>query len=178
MTIYPLPDSVRIKLKNPIGELIENHNVNSDVLNKIFDVKSVKVAVGDATTEKLLSLNFVPDIEVVDGLEMRIKRDLPISNYVTKITVNNPPSCLTSESISAVSNALNLKFPVRILVSGEEDLFVLPILALYPFGTVVIYGQPQSGLVINHINNNNKKNAVYILNKMGIKFRNFKLVRY
>lgn len=170
MTVYPLPDNIRAKLKKPVGELIENHNINTDVLNKIFEVKSLKVAVGDATTEKLISLKFVPDIEVVDGLEMRKKRDLPISSYITKITVNNPPSCLTSESISAVANALKSKFPVRILVAGEEDLFVLPILALYPFGTVVIYGQPYSGLVINHINNDNKKNAIYLLSKMGITF--------
>lgn len=168
MTVYPLPNDIRELLKNPIGNLIKNNNINNDILNKIFGVKSLKVAVGDATTEKLLSLNITPDIEVVDGLEMRRKRNLPISNYKTKINVNNPPGCLTSESIRAVSDALISKMPVRILVDGEEDLFVLPILALYPFGTVVVYGQPFNGLVINYINNDNRKNAISILNKMGM----------
>ncbi len=168
MTIYSLPDDLRVILKHPMGDLIENHNINNDMLKKIFDNKSLKVAVGDATTDKLLSLNIIPDIEVVDGLEMRKKRDLPISNFKTQITVVNPPSCLTSESIQAVSDALTSKLPVRILVNGEEDLFVLPILALYPFGTVVVYGQPFNGLVINNINNENRKTAITILKKMGI----------
>ena len=93
MTIYSLPDDLRVILKQPIGDLIENQNINNDVLKKIFDNKSLKVAVGDATTEHLLSLNIIPDIEVVDGLEMRKKRDLPISNFKTQINVINPPSC-------------------------------------------------------------------------------------
>jgi len=168
LAVYLLPDNVRIRLKDPIGRLIKNSEINHDLLSVEFESSSLKVAVGDATTEKLLSLDFPPDIEVVDGHEMRIKRKLPKSNYNTQIRVNNPPGCLTDEALQAISYALNAKMSVRILVEGEEDLLTLPILALYPIGTIVVYGQPGHGLVINFIDNNIRKCALSLLNTMGI----------
>ena len=168
MKVYPLPKSLRDRLRHPLGKLIKNSMVNSSNLNVIFESNSLRVAVGDATTETLLSLGFPPDIEVVDGREMRVKRDLPISNYESLIKVNNPNSCLTEESLHAVSDALSKKMPVRIFVEGEEDLLALPNIALYPIGTIVVYGQPHVGLVINCIDQQIRKSVIAILNKMNV----------
>ncbi len=142
--------------------------VNPSNLNMEFESSSLRITVGDASTETLLSMGFPPDIEVVDGLEMRKLRDLPVSNYKSLIKVNNPHGCLTEEALQAVSDALSTKMPVRILVDGEEDLLALPIMALYPKGTIVVYGQPHIGLVINRIDKRIRKSVIEILNNMGV----------
>ena len=56
--------------------------VNPSNLNMEFESSSLRITVGDASTETLLSMGFPPDIEVVDGLEMRKLRDC--SNYTRK----------------------------------------------------------------------------------------------
>lgn len=159
---------MRWRLKRPLGHLIENQEVNRESLSREFGAGRLKVAVGDATTETLLSLGFTPDIEVVDGREMREVRNLPASNYKTKVRASNPAGCLTDESLRAVSEALDCEKPVRILVEGEEDLLTLPILALYPIGTVVVYGQPRSGLVFILVDEKVRGSAISILHKMGV----------
>lgn len=99
---------------------------------------------------------------------MRKIRDPPKSNYESLIKVKNPHSCLTEEALQAVSDALSAKMPVRIFVDGEEDLLALPIIALYPIGTIVVYGQPHKGLVINCIDQKIRKSVIAMLNIMGI----------
>ncbi len=168
MPAYILPDHMRQRLKSPFGRLIKNPEVNKEKIGREFESCTLKVAVGDATTETLLSLGFTPDIEVVDGREMRESRELPKSKYRTEIRTANPSGCLTDETLQAVSAALNSEMPVRILVDGEEDLLVLPILALYPVGTVVVYGQPRSGLVFLHLDEEVRKSALSILQEMGV----------
>ena len=168
MKVYSLPKSLRDRLKHPSGKLIKNSNVNTNNLKVEFESKALIVAVGDATTETLLSFGFPPNIEVVDGREMRIVRDPPKSNYESLIKVKNPYSCLTEESLQAVSDALSAKMPVRIFVDGEEDLLALPIMALYPIGTIVVYGQPRIGLVFNCLDLKIRKSVMTMLNMMGI----------
>jgi uncharacterized protein (UPF0218 family) len=41
-----------------------------------------------------------------------------------------------------------MKPPIRISVNGEEDLLVLPVCVYAPENSVVLYGQPNEGLVI------------------------------
>ena len=38
--------------------------------------------------------------------------------------------------------------PVRISVNGEEDLLVIPVCVYAPENAIVMYGQPNEGLVI------------------------------
>ncbi|HJN57482.1 MAG TPA: GTP-dependent dephospho-CoA kinase family protein [Nitrososphaerales archaeon] len=168
MKVYSLPKILRDRLKHPSGKLIKNSKVNTNNLKGEFTSKALIVAVGDATTETLLSLGFIPNIEVVDGREMRITRKLPKSNYESLIKVKNPHSCLTEESLQAVSDALSEKMPVRIFVDGEEDLLALPIMASYPIGTIVVYGQPRIGLVFNCLDLEIRKSVITMLNMMGI----------
>jgi uncharacterized protein (UPF0218 family) len=139
-------------------------------VNLLDDVQSsvLTVTVGDATTEKILSLGFTPDVEIVDSREMRKDRDPPDSKYLSIIQASNPAGCLTDEALQAVSDALQSAKPVRILVEGEEDLLALPVLALYPDGTVVFYGQPKRGLVVLGIDADIRKVALSFLSKMGV----------
>ncbi len=168
MPSYILPDDLRRRLKRPLGRLIRSQDVTRENLSPDIRPSVLTVTVGDATTEKLLSLGFTPDVEIVDSREMRRDRNLPASKYRGVIRASNPAGCLTDEALQAVSEALWSEKPVRILVEGEEDLMALPVLALYPNGTTVLYGQPKQGIVVLHIDEDLRRVVLSFLRKMGV----------
>ena len=63
----------------------------------------------------------------------------------------NPASEITDDAISIIKSAFSSKPPVRIIVNGEEDLLVLQICIEAPDKSIVMYGQPNEGLVIVEI---------------------------
>ena len=65
--------------------------------------------------------------------------------------VSNPPAQITRESVSAIRRAFAARPPVRIRVDGEEDLLVIPVCVYAPDNTVVLYGQPDEGLVVTPV---------------------------
>ena len=69
----------------------------------------------------------------------------------TKLSCKNPPGEITEESIQVIQKAFSCEPPVRITVDGEEDLLVIPVCIYAPENSVVMYGQPNEGLVIVHI---------------------------
>jgi uncharacterized protein (UPF0218 family) len=165
---YHLPDNIRYQLKNPIGTLIKNIDITRKNLEKECGKVKLKVSIGDATTERLLLLGIVPDIEIVDGREMRQTRSLPKSNFSTHLRTSNPAGTLTSGTLKTVSIALTSSKPVRIFVEGEEDLLAIPILATYPLQTLVIYGQPRVGIVLVYLDEKSRSFARYILKEMNV----------
>ena len=58
------------------------------------------------------------------------------------------------------------KPPIRLLVNGEEDLLVLPVCLFAPENSVVMYGQPNEGLVIAEITNEVREKVQKIVNQM------------
>lgn len=178
MKNYLLPDKIRSQLKKPIGNLIKNININQKSLGKELSNTQLKVSVGDATTERLILLGIIPDIEVVDGREMRQNRNPPKSNFRTYLRTSNPAGTLTNETLNTVSIALSALKPVRIFVEGEEDLLVIPILATYPLQTLVIYGQPKLGLVFVYLDERSRSLAKNILKEMKVPSNQYSSARY
>ena len=76
------------------------------------------------------------------------QREPPKLENATELTVNNPAAEITEQSIAIIKKAFTLQTPVRLLVCGEEDLLVLPACLYAPENAVVLYGQPDQGLVI------------------------------
>ncbi|MCG3779568.1 MAG: hypothetical protein JW390_20152 [Nitrosopumilus sp.] len=56
--------------------------------------------------------------------------------------------------------------PVRLIVNGEEDLLVLPVCIHAPENSVVLYGQPNKGLVLVQINTEIRNKAQSLLDMM------------
>ena len=147
-----LPENLRDQLKIPLGDLIKEENVNKEnILSKIGS-ESLVITVGDRTTENMINLGIIPEVQIVDGLEKRDKRLVPTDDTVnTNLSCKNPPGEITEESTQVVQKAFSSKPPVRIIINGEEDLLVLPVCILAPENSVVMYGQPNEGLVVVHI---------------------------
>jgi len=147
-----LPENLRDQLKNPLGNLIKDNDPNKEnILKKIY-AESIIITVGDKTTEIMVQLGLRPQIQIIDGLEKRNQRTVPVDDAInTKLSCKNPPGEITEESIQIIQKAFSCESPVRIIVDGEEDLLVIPVCIFAPENSVVIYGQPNEGLVIVQI---------------------------
>ena len=144
-----LPDDLRDQLKTPLGNLISDNDPNKENIIKNFFAESVIITVGDRTTENMLQLGLKPQIQIIDGLEKRNQRAVPADDTVnTNLSCKNPPGEITEESIQVIQKAFSCEPPVRITVDGEEDLLVIPVCIHAPENSIVMYGQPNEGLVI------------------------------
>ncbi|TLX73302.1 MAG: DUF359 domain-containing protein [Thaumarchaeota archaeon] len=162
-----LPDNLRDKLKKPLGILLKDSDVTKESILKNIPIGSFVISVGDATTEKLLKYGIIPSLQILDGLERRVKREMPLANVKTTLNCTNPPAEITTESLNTIKKAFQSSTPVRITVIGEEDLLVLPVVVFAPENSVVLYGQPNEGLVIVPINAEIRNKAQSIMDSMS-----------
>ena len=83
---------------------------------------------------------------------MLFRSNIPTDETIkTELTCKNPPGQITEESMQTIQEAFSCERPVRVIVKGEEDLLVIPTCIFAPENSVVMYGQPNEGLVIVHV---------------------------
>jgi pantetheine-phosphate adenylyltransferase len=149
-----LPESLRSELRKPIGTIISDKKT----LREIVGEGEVQiVSVGDKTTAAFLALGIKPDLSIIDLLVERrpyhwdktlfsALREHAEINYI-----KSGPGSISSQAMrviqrwSAPLQGYTLQTAGKnhvLIVDGEEDLLVLPVLLYAPLGTVVYYGQP------------------------------------
>lgn len=162
-----LPDSLRDSLKSPMGLLIKDSEVTKENILRIMSKDAFLITVGDATTEKMIKFGLDPSLQIVDSMEKRNKRNLPLGKTRTILECVNPAAEITDESIFVIKKAFQAGMPVRIIVKGEEDLLVLPVALHAPENSVIMYGQPNEGLVIVKVTEEIRNKASKIMNSMS-----------
>ena len=167
-----LPKELRPLMKKPLGELYAGNG--SDTIDKFVGelAGSTKlISVGDVTTFHLLEAGIFPDICIVDN---RTKRE-PVARYVSarnmdnvyeEVSVKNPAGIITDELIKTLCEAFTSEKPIRIFVKGEEDLATLPVILLAPLGAVVLYGQPDEGVVFVKVTEEKKRELRTLFEKL------------
>ena len=143
-----LPYSLRNQLKIPLGLLLPENQTDKKNIQKYLSKNSYIITVGDRTTKKMIEFGLIPSLQIIDGQEKREKKEPPKLANAIELTVQNPAAEITSQSIEMIKNALMMQPPVRLFVDGEEDLLVLPVCIHAPENAIVLYGQPNEGLVI------------------------------
>ena len=143
-----LPCSLRNQLKIPLGLLLPENQTDKINIQKHLSKNSYIITVGDRTTKKMIEFGLIPSLQIIDGKEKREKKEPPKLANAIELTVQNPAAEITSQSIDMIKNAFTMKSPVRLFVIGEEDLLVLPVCIHAPENSIVLYGQPNEGLVI------------------------------
>jgi len=143
-----LPDSLRDQLKIPLGILLPESQTDKTNIQKHLSENSYVITVGDKTTEKMIEFGLIPSLQIIDSKEKRAKREPPKLANATELTVDNPAAEITPQSIDIIKQAFTMQPPVRISVNGEEDLLVIPVCIYAPENAIVLYGQPNEGLVI------------------------------
>lgn len=162
-----LPESLRENLKKPLGLLIKNSEITKETVLKNIGQNVFLITVGDASTEKMIKFGIIPSLQIVDSLEKRQKRNLPERVEKTTLRCDNPSAEITDESMETIKKAFRMDMPVRIIVKGEEDLLVLPVVLFAPVNSIVMYGQPNEGLVIVKISEDIRNKAKTIMNSMS-----------
>ncbi|RPG76278.1 MAG: DUF359 domain-containing protein [Euryarchaeota archaeon TMED248] len=144
------------ELKTPMGQIFQGPEdmpevAMSSALESLPEHRACIVAVGDVTVKTLLDMEIIPDIGLIDGMTKRTslaKEDLvDISLFDEVLQAENPAGCLTPSLVESLEKAIFMQDAVIINVDGEEDLAPLYIHCLAPIGTVVLYGQPNQGVV-------------------------------
>lgn len=161
-----LPDSLRDQLKIPLGTLLLESQADKENIQKHITANTYLITVGDRTTEKMINFDLIPSLQIIDGQEKRKKREPPKLSNATELLVDNPAAEITPQSIDVIKQAFSMKTPIRILVNGEEDLLVLPVCIYAPENSLVLYGQPNEGLVITKITTEIRNKAQTLLDLM------------
>ncbi|MCK4583611.1 GTP-dependent dephospho-CoA kinase family protein [Candidatus Bathyarchaeota archaeon] len=141
---------MRGDLKTPLGELIRGDvSDNVVVLREILEEKKPPcfATVGDYVTFYVIESGLHPDLAVVDHRVMRQTVE-PFKFKRSKVTVSNPAGTIKAEAQRVLRDAITLKKRLGVVVEGEEDLLVLPLMAMMPIGSVIVYGQPREGMVV------------------------------
>ncbi len=147
-----LPEEYRKLFQEPFGEL---HRNIDEIIPIIAD--STVYAVGDVVTHNLQKRGITPAIAVVDGYTMRLPcKRMPVFQGEC-IRVKNPAGTLTDDLIRALDHAI-MHPPATVIVDGEEDLAVIPLVIAAPDGAIVLYGQPHQGVVLRRVNHEGKRN--------------------
>ena len=148
-----LPEEHRKLFQEPFGELYPDID---EIVPIITD--SIIYAVGDVVTHNLQKRGITPAIAVVDGYTMRSPcKRMPVFRGEC-IRVKNPAGTLTDDLIRALSHAIRYP-PVTVIVDGEEDLAVIPLVIAAPDGAVVLYGQPHKGVVLRRVDQKARETA-------------------
>ncbi len=140
-----LPEEHRKLFKDPFGEL---YREMTDIIPLIS--KKTVYSVGDVVTHNLQKAGITPDVAIIDGYTMRTPCSrLPAVPGESR-QVKNPAGTLTEELMTAIRHAV-IHPPCTIIVDGEEDLAVIPMVIAAPLGSIVIYGQPGEGVVLRTV---------------------------
>ena len=169
---YILTPELRNELKRPLGLLISGSN--EEVINKLGKImKSIKpkkiISVGDVISKSMLEKRFPLNIFIVDNKSMRKVME-PLSFKADKtLKLVNPAGTITEESWRIIGEAINSKGLVRVLVDGEEDLLTIVAVLLAPENSMVVYGQPNKGVVVINVNKEIKRKMHDIISRMKYK---------
>jgi pantetheine-phosphate adenylyltransferase len=155
-----LPDNLRPAFQAAWGEVL------SSIPQDIEAEKTI--VVGDAIT---LAFNNKKDgqfLSIIDFLIKRERRFKDISELgfrsVDVLRVNNPAGTITFELFEAIAKAFKLNTEQHvILIDGEDDLAVMPVLLIAPLGVSIFYGQPNQGLVRVWVTEENKEKAYQLI---------------
>lgn len=153
-------------LKKPFGTLVPDRDVTKSRIASMLKDAAKIIAVGDATTERLISFGIIPDIAVIDGKERRSKRQYPDNYQAKQIRCTNPAGTISKEAVDVLQDALKSDEPVRVLIEGEEDMLALPLFAMAPDGSMVLYGQPLEGLVVVKITPAKRRQAKDLMDRI------------
>jgi uncharacterized protein (UPF0218 family) len=142
--ILRLPESLRQDLRTPLGPIQQTiSSVPTD---------APVIAVGDIVAYHLSQAGRRPSVAVIDRRTQREAVDPAVADAVLaddrrQVTVANPAGTITAPLVAALVDAIDDPEPVVVVVSGEEDLAVLPAVLAAPTGARVLYGQPEEGMV-------------------------------
>lgn len=164
-----LTNELRKELKKPQGLLIVGpFEKTMKKLKKFIEEESPSliVSVGDIVSRNMIKYDVSPNVVIVDNKVMR-KPIHPITVDADQtFYAKNPPGTITDEAWVTIKNAIDQKGKTRVIIEGEEDLLTIAVVLSAPKDTLVVYGQPKSGIVVVMVEEETKERMEGIVNNM------------
>ena len=158
-----IDNRLRSKLKKPLGKVYKNISG--------FRKKGKIIAVGDIASYELIKNKIRPDLIIYDKKVKRKPVSKKVKNLLDSVRcdvfcLKNPRGRIEEEAWIVIEEALKRKS--KIVVSGEEDLLVLPSTMLAKNGSIVFYGQPNKGIVLIRVNDKSKRKIKRLVDEMEV----------
>jgi len=160
----------RAGLATPKGDVYDTKEGPPEyrVVKRIEDESpKMVIAVGDVTAATILDQGYTPHVMIIDGITKR-------GSYQRKFQapfeylIYNPAAVIYPEAWSTIDTAIHNEETTLVSVDGEEDLLGFPAVLLAPEGSVLLYGQPDVGIVWVPVTKENKVLARDLLEQMPI----------
>ncbi len=171
-----LPESLREYFGKPHGRLYEGSG--EELYRQIEEVKEARLVacVGDVVSYFALKAGIEPHIIIFDARTKRVEVDQELLKRMNSLTgdyseieVSNPQAVISLELVEGLVKAVNAVEggkKVKVFVRGEEDLATMPLIAILPENSVILYGMPGKGVVALKITRDKKLLILDILQKM------------
>ena len=78
----------------------------------------------------------------------------------------NPAGAITDEAWDAIRAAVSSEGRTKVLIDGEEDLLTVVTVLSAPLGSLVVYGQPNVGVVVVKVTKDRQQNMRRIVGLM------------
>ena len=166
----PINEALRKRLAEPFGEVLEF----KEVIGRLRSARpSTLIGVGDQTIIHLLDAGLMPDIGIFDLLCQR--KEVP-AEWKEKLAdaarreggamrTYNPPGTVQARMEARVRDVLGIGYG-WIEIDGEDDLCSLVVMAFAREGSVLLYGQPNKGMVWVEIDAKRQKEAQEMLGEI------------
>ncbi len=175
---YVMPETLRSELQKPLGRMLTGQAI-SDTLSKL-DGRTV-ITVGDVVTKTFLDAGVFPALAVID-LRVSRKPDQQLAHLgANRPHIPSGPGSISKEAIAAIGtwaeSQQKSNKPEVIVIDGEEDLLVLPVILAAPLESLVYYGQPPlrqgsegqaAGVVEVEVTIEKKKEMTELLKKFSL----------
>lgn len=165
-----MPEFLRPELGKPLGRLVSGPQISETILRQ---KGRMIVTVGDVVTKTFLAAGATPNLAVID-LRVGRQPDLSLAGLAaTGQHIRSGPGFISRSAIAAIGEWAELASkgqalqgsPGVIIIDGEEDLLVLPVILAAPLDTLVYYGQPYQGVVEVEVTIEKKKEMTELLKK-------------
>ncbi|MBO5965577.1 MAG: GTP-dependent dephospho-CoA kinase family protein [Methanobrevibacter sp.] len=149
--MFRLDENLIGEFKAPLGKLYPEFE---DAISLIKEANFL-ISVGDQTTKNLVDIDLIPDLGIIDHRIQRKDHNYDIIRTENILEADNPAGTITENLWETIEEAISLTLKDSekriIVVEGEEDLAVLPCLLIAPEDAVILYGQPNEGLVFVNV---------------------------
>lgn len=157
-----LPKTLRPDLQKPLGKVLDSVPLSVEAEKTI--------TIGDITTQKFNEAGVGQFLSIIDFQVKREKKfdklsDLGFEDGIETIRVDDPPASISPDLFKAIQKAFGSENRKIILINGEEDLAVLPVLLIAHLGCSVFYGQPDKGMVEVEVSLESKERAHELVSK-------------
>ena len=164
--IFTNPE-IRKLVARPLGEVV----AEDEAVRRARSCPGLVIAVGDIVSLTLLRRGVSPNVVVFDERTRREGwRPLPpklLAGY-QRSQVENPAGTISEAALRELKKLISLPQKSALKILGEEDLLGLPAIHMAPVGSLVLYGQPDAGIVAVSVNAETKAVARSILERSRV----------